>query len=493
MCGWMLESLHSSGSELGGTIVWGAIALGSGFWWLGQQSRKPLNPEHATATPLDRATIEKTLTEVEALVKQLETEVETSSSTTENGLHIPAFKNRLAQLNLELNRNQIRLALMGGKAVGKTTLVHLLSSQFATQSNEIQAIAEIALPISDNLPELTGDPNLASQISATDGSNADVVLFVIAGDLTDSEFQTIQQLLTRQQRVILVFNKQDQYLPADRLVVLQQLRQRLEDYLAAEDVVAITTNPAPLKVRQHQADGLVQERVEHPQPDVALLTERLSHILTTQKQQFILNTIQRQLSTLKVEIQVELNQIRRDRALSIIEQSQWIAAAAAFANPVPSLDLLATAAITTQLVTDLGEIYQQKFSLEREKAIASTLASQMVKLGLVEMTSQAVVHLLKSTALTYVAGGLLQAVSAAYLTRLAGLSLVEYFQEQSYITTPTSESPFQIDYLTQKLKAVFQENQRTAFLQTLFKQGINRFLGSELSLPRLSTSVSTST
>ncbi|HAA31415.1 MAG TPA: hypothetical protein DCE56_31510, partial [Cyanobacteria bacterium UBA8553] len=58
------------------------------------------------------------------------------------------------------------------------------------------------------------------------------------GDLTDSEFEFIQQLKAANQRVLLVFNKQDQYLPADREVVLQQLQQRM-----GGDVVAIAASP----------------------------------------------------------------------------------------------------------------------------------------------------------------------------------------------------------------------------------------------------------
>jgi hypothetical protein len=35
-----------------------------------------------------------------------------------------------------------------------------------------------------------------------------------------------------------------------------------------------------------------------------------------------------------------------------------------------------------------------------------------------------------------------------------------------------------VERLTQKLKAVFQDNQRTAFLQTLVKQSVGRLLPS---------------
>jgi uncharacterized protein (DUF697 family) len=125
------------------------------------------------------------------------------------------------------------------------------------------------------------------------------------------------------------------------------------------------------------------------------------------------------------------------------------------------------------MVMDLGALYQQSFSLEQAKTVTGNLASQMVKLGLVEMASQAISPLLKSHALTYVAGGTLQGISAAYLTRLAGLSLVEYFEEQSQTAEASS---FQLDRLIQKLKDVFQDNQRSAFLQNLVKQGVSRLV-----------------
>ena len=108
-----------------------------------------------------------------------------------------------------------------------------------------------------------------------------------------------------------------------------------------------------------------------------------------------------------------------------------VAAAAAFANPVPGLDLVATAAVNGQLVMDLSKVYQLNFSMERASAIAKTFGELIVKQGLVELSSQAIAGALKTNAMTYVAGGAIQAMSAAYLTRVAGLTLVELFEAQS--------------------------------------------------------------
>lgn len=455
---WLLHGFSPGVADFSGTAIWGALALSSGFWWLRKRSTKPLDLT-VPALPVDRTAVEKALSTVETLVKQLAAETTTDTQTAA----LTSLQEKLTQLTAELERNEIRLAIAGGQSVGKTALTQYLTETWMPQSQKIA--------ISDTVG-LFAEPEKAGETLAPEIDSADAVLFVTAGDLTSPEYQVIQQLLTRQQRVLLLFNKQDQYLPDERPLVLQQIRARVQGQLAAEDVMAIATAPAPVKVRQHQS-GAIQERLEQPAADVAGLSDRLTQVLAEEGQRLILSTVLRQVNLLRLEVQNALNQVRRDRALPLIEQSQWIAAAAAFANPVPSLDLLATAAVNTQLIVDLGEIYQQKFSLQQAKTAAGTLADLMVKLGLVELSAQAISPLLKSHAVTFVAGGLMEGVSAAYLTRLAGLSLIEYFQEQSYVLDPNA-APFQVERLTQKLKAVFQDNQRTAFLQALVQQGISR-------------------
>ena len=436
---WLLDQFFPVVPDFAGTALWLAIALGSGFWVFQKRSKtvdlKPL------AFSVDRPKVEKALASVEAHINRLTQEISTESETVLN------LRQQLAQITTELSRQEIRTAIVGGKSVGKTTLAKLLPG--------------VIIEGHDSLEEV---------------GNADIVLFLATGDLTDSEFQTVQSLMAQNHRVILALNKQDQYLPGDRPVILQQFHEKMQEILSPEDIVAIATQPAAFKVRQYQPDGSVQERLEQPGADIASLQERLNQILAQQSQSLIFATSYRQVQSLNAQIKAEFNRIRRDRAQPIIEQYQWVVAAAAFANPVPSLDLLATATINTQMVMDLGGVYQQKFSLDQAKTITTTLASQMMKLGLVELSTQAIAPLLKSNVLTYVAGGTLQGLSAAHLTQVAGLSLVEYFEEQVQSLEAGAEVRFQRDSLVQKLQAVFQENQRTAFLQTLVSQGVNRLM-----------------
>ena len=147
---------------------------------------------------------------------------------------------------------------------------------------------------------------------------------------------------------------------------------------------------------------------------------------------------------------------------------QWVAAGTAFANPLLTVDLLAAAAINGQLVLDLGAIYGQTFSLDQAKAAAGTIAELTLKLGLVELATQALGTILKSHVTTYLAGGALQGISAAYLTRLAGLTLIDYFEEQSLLET----TDLNFEGLGSRLQSLFQQARQGLALKDFVTQAL---------------------
>ena len=116
--------------------------------------------------------------------------------------------------------------------------------------------------------------------------------------------------------------------------------------------------------------------------------------------------------------------------------------------------------------------------------MAATLGSLMLKLGLVELSTQTIAGFLKVNALTYVAGGCIQGVSAAYLTRIVGLSLIEYFHAQEPNLILTEASPLAIERLSQILQSVFQKNQQLTFLQGFVGQAMERLVSSTTQLPQ---------
>ncbi|MCC5649344.1 DUF697 domain-containing protein [Nostoc sp. XA013] len=449
---WMLQSWHDSIVQVGEFGLLSALAVGGGLW-LFQKNRPKDSLEQLDGMLVDRATVETAIAKAETVINQLAQEAE-------NHPALEALREQIGQLLLELDRQEIKVAVTGGKSVGKSTLIKVLKENVETRNL-------VSLEETVPLFREAGDNSDAAVLAEL--AKSDFVLFLTNGDLTDSEFQVLQQLKAANQPTILVLNKQDQYLADESASVLLSLKQRMQG-----NVVATAASPIAIKVRKHEADGSVQEWMEQPAPNIQQLTQQLDEVLVQQGQRLVWVTTMRKAGLLKAEAKNWLNGTRRDRATPIIEQYQWIAAAAAFANPVPALDILATAAINAQMVMDLGNIYQQKFSLEQAQTIAGTMGSLMLKLGLVELSTKAISTVLKSNAVTFVAGGVVQGVSAAYLTRVAGLSLVEYFQQQEIAID--SGTGLNLENLRQTLQKVFQQNQQIGFLQGFVKQGVKRLL-----------------
>lgn len=450
---WMVQTWHHSIVQVGELSLVSLLAVGGGLWWW-KHNFPHESAEQPSGMITNKETAVSAIAKTEVVINQLAQE-----AATHPGLE--TLKKRLAELPVELDRQDLRLAVTGGKSVGKSTLIQVLEPSNWQETQQKVSFHETA--------PLFREVESSDAAILTETAKSDLVLFLTNGDLTDSEFQALKQLTATNQPQVLVFSKQDQYLPDERASILQSLKQRQQDH-----VVAVSASPVAVKVRKHQADGTVQEWMEQPAPDIQQLTQQLNEILVLQSQQLVWTTTTRQALLLKAEAKNYLNGVRCDRATPIIEQYQWIAAAAAFANPVPALDILATAAINAQMVMDLGNIYQQKFSLEQAQTVAGTMGSLMLKLGLVELSTKAISTVLKSNAVTFVAGGLVQGVSAAYLTRVAGLSLIAYFEQQEIALD--SGNNLNLDKLRQTLQNVFQQNQQLAFLQSFVKQGMKRLL-----------------
>ncbi|PAX52998.1 YcjF family protein [Brunnivagina elsteri] len=454
---WVFDTLQDTFTQVTEISLLSLVAVG-GSLLLFKQNRNSVI-KALEELPRDRTTVENAIEKAEVVVNQLANEAE-------NHQHLTSLQEQVSQLQSEIDRKQLKLAVTGGKSVGKTSLIQILQQHNLEMGLETGNIP--SLQFQETAPLFLEAKENADTIPFNQAVISDYVLFITNGDLTATEHQTLEQFKAINQLTMLVFNKQDQYITCDRESILLSLKQR------HENVAATSASPIPIKVRKHQDNGTTEEWLEQPAADIERLTQQLGEIISNQGQQLIWATTVRKANFLKADAKNCLNEVRKERTNPVMEQYQWIAAAAAFANPVPALDILATAAINAQMIVDLGGIYQQKFSLEQGKTVAVEMGGLMLKLGLVEISTKAISTILKTNAVTYAVGGVIQGVSAAYLTRVAGLALVEYFQAQE-ISLETGNA-FNLDKLRQTLQNVFQQSQQVAVLQSFVSQGIKRLL-----------------
>ena len=462
---WLLDVVNHS--ILDGSTWLGAIAVGSGIWWWRQKFSK-MPTATASRPPIDRPWVEQKLQGVAQVLATWALEIETLDIAQQATLRqqMEQAETERQQLATALDRQQLDFVVMGEKAVGKTALVNQLNHHW-------QAPTPYQISVSEQGIEHSAHPDSPRPLQ-NQTRFSDLVIFLTTGDFTDSEYQQLQGLVQQGQRFVIGLNKQDCLPPVDRAVVQQQLQTHLAQLQVEAPVIPLAAAPKPIKLRRHQTDGSIEETLTQPNPDIAELTQYLSQTVQQVAPQLVIETTLRQTDTLRRTVQTQVNSLKRDRALPVINQFQWLAGAAAFANPVPTLDLLATAAITAQLILDVGEIYGRKFSLEQAKTAASSLAGLIIKLGLVELSTEVLANLLKSNSATYIAGGLIQGISAAYLTRLAGLALVDWFETQSLEDTPQTDLSLSLESWGERLRTLFEQT-KISLLPTLMQQGLKKW------------------
>ena len=360
-------------------------------------------------------------------------------------------------LTQSLDRQTLTIAVIGASRVGKSAVIQGLktaieaggfgqTSQLTSMNSSIPAIAwdELTIRATRSAPEVTArstvphaSPDPSSDLTRAPYLNhvlrADCVLYTIAGDLTASERRDLEQLDRAGQTTIVLWNKSDQVREADRDRVLGSIRHQLADLIPADRILALAAAPQGVTVPSAQSSGFQSSGFQSSgfqssgfEPLIAAFTSTV----LARAQERIWQQIQRASRLTIADIQQSLNRLRRHRAEPMVHRYQWIAAAAVAANPLPSLDLLALGSVGTQLLIDVGQIYQRDLSLDRARAGFEVIAEMLLKLGLVELSTQAIATVLKSHPVTFLAGSAAQGLSAAYLIQVIGSSAITYFETQ---------------------------------------------------------------
>lgn len=402
-------------SWLGSHPAWGislSLLAMAGAWWGrgffgGAQSNPKLSGERQNITP---GHVEAQLTATQDLITTL-----TQYHPTEN------LQTQLVTIRQNLHRQYLNLGLWGNVGNHLTSLGAELK-RLGDSTWQIQVSEDLRV-----LPK------------------SDLVLFVISGDLTGSEYQALQTLKAQAQRFLVIWQEPPQAHLGELGILETALTPKLAAFVAPQDWLRIKANP----------------------PGLEPLHARLQEILATEKQALIWQQTLQDAIRLREQAQVQINQARHALALPIITRYQWLGAGAAAVNPVPILDLVVTGGLLVQLTLEIGTLYQRSFCLAQARPLAETLLRLMVQFGAVEVTTQTLSHWLKGNSLTYLAGSCLQGASVAYLLRVAGLSLIDYWQTVALTPTPPGNLHSQLQASLQKTMAQLP---RTAFFRSFQPQ-----------------------
>jgi len=302
---------------------------------------------------------------------------------------------RLSNSLDKLNQGLIRVAVFGLVSRGKSAVVNALLGQKLLQTGPLNGVTQYPRSVywsaadgqaqaeiidTPGLDEVGGE--LRAQMAREVVDQADLILYVISGDITRTEYQALRELQTAHKPMILVFNKIDLYPNQDRQTVYRKLQARFahegegKPFLTPNDIVLVAAEPAPIEVRVEWADGQVTYEQESPPPQVDELKNKLLEILDREGRSLLALNALRQARDSEGAIARKVLKLQRQDAEDLIWKfARWKAIAIA-ANPFAILDLLGGAITDLVMIRALSRLYGLPMTRhEAEKLLKSILFS----------------------------------------------------------------------------------------------------------------------
>jgi uncharacterized protein (DUF697 family) len=160
-----------------------------------------------------------------------------------------------------------------------------------------------------------------------------------------------------------------------------------------------------------------------------------------------------------------LDRQRRKDAEAIVERFMWIGAGVVLVNPLPGVDLLGTAAVNAQMVLEIGKVYGVTLSRTSAQDLALSVGRTLAGLGLIKGGVSLLASALSLNLPALVVSRAVQAVSAAWLTRVAGQSFITYFQQ---------DQDWGDGGLQEVLQREYELNRREGALRSFLKAAFTR-------------------
>jgi uncharacterized protein len=294
-----------------------------------------------------------------------------------------ALQNELEVLQFSLDKLEvgvIRIATFGLVSRGKSAVVNALLGQKILQTGPLHGVTQwpksvrwtpggegkvqVELIDTPGLDEVQGEAR--AQMARQVASEADLILFVVAGDITRTEYQALSELRQAQKPLILVFNKIDLYPEQDREAIYQQLQElgtgsprdrRLQKMLSPEEIVRVAAEPSPIQVRVELPDGTVSYEWETLPPQVDELQQAILRILNREGRSLLALNALFQARTAQVSIAQKTVAQRKADAEDLIWRFAKYKALAVALNPIGILDILGGTVADLALIRSLSRLY----------------------------------------------------------------------------------------------------------------------------------------
>lgn len=409
----------------------------------------------------------------------------------------------------KLDQGVVRIAAFGLVSRGKSAILNALVGQKVFQTGPLHGVTQwprsvrwsptaratdpvstasldsAQSPASKVQVELIDTPGLdevdgqvQAQMAQEIARQADLVLFVVAGDLTRTEYQALCELTEAQKPLILVFNKMDLYPDLDRQAIYKTLQnQRLQQLLSPDEIVMAAAEPAPLQVRVEWPDGRVTSEWETPPSQVDDLKQQLLCILNREGRSLLALNALFQMSQAEAAIAQKILELRQSQAQALIWRFVRVKALAVALNPIAFLDLLGGAFSDLVMIRSLARLYGLPMTRFEAGKLWKTILLSSGGLLLSELGSSLALSINKSTAAftegiggitTYAGAASVQAGAAGYGSYIIGQAT------QAYLANGCTWGTFGPDTIVQDILNHLEPNTILGRIQQELQEKLKR-------------------
>ncbi|WP_396231761.1 GTP-binding protein [Geminocystis sp. GBBB08] len=314
----------------------------------------------------------------------------------------------------KLEDNIIKIATFGLVSRGKSSVINALLGQKVLTTGPINGVTkwpksirwnlstdkiQIELIDTPGLDEIDGEirANMAKEIS----QQSDLILFVIAGDITRTEYLALLELRQSKKPLILVFNKIDLYPETDLNSIYQQLQQlsnqTKKPLFSPDEIVMISAEPQSINLRIELADGTIKEEWEYPSPQIESLQEKILTILNREGKALLALNSLTQAKIAQKNIARKTIEIRSKEAEDIIWRYAEYKALIVAVNPIVILDILGGLITDLTMIRSLARLYGLPITSHQAGILWQTIVKSLGGLLLTEIVSMTMLGWAKTT------------------------------------------------------------------------------------------------
>jgi len=367
-----------------------------------------LNDEHIPATV--RMQLNDEYQQVQQLVDKLENQQ----------VHIVAFG------KVSSGKSSLLNALLGKHAFSTSPLHGETKTQKSSNWNEYndQSMVVIDTPGTD---EVAGEQR--EKMAHNAAEIADIILFVIDGDLTQSQLQQLQLIAQPNTQILLVLNKADLYTDDELEELNQSLLEKTKGIIIRDNIVFTSAAPLPQVLIKHDRNGKETRQKINVEIDVSQVKQRIWDILEQDGKTLTALNASLFAGEISEKIATKITKLRSSAAEKVVTTYSIAKGIGVAFNPVPVADLLIAAGLDVAMIRKLSQVYGLPIVGKEATKLSITIMAQIAAL----MGAVWGVNLL-SSALKTVSAGLSTTITAGaqgalayYATYLVGKIAEQYF------------------------------------------------------------------